>query len=344
MRFLPKVLIALSICVSAFVSMAQASVFPTPKQMHLPEDTVRYSTAKNATVIAILNNSDQISLMNYLTGEELSRFQVQKNDLSHPEYLEVSPDGQLVAIVNFWGPHVVVYDAKSGSRLYQFSYWGISDTPLIRFSNDGAFAAIADPWIANGAFFNVVEARTGKVLQKLGYKEGEEGFKDLQFTTRDNKPSLISLSDRACQLSIWDLTTGEEKKLAQTCVKNIRLVDDKGLYAEGDFNVVTFYNMLTAQKVSRITNTYQPPQSKLPTWASIQSYDLNDGAIFYLGAGPDLQGTYLRSFEIATAALRFEYDVTSLGARSIKIVKADGHSYLVMSNPKALYFVDLSTL
>lgn len=339
-----RVIIALALSL-ALSSVGRSATLPLQKRFDLPADKVASDLAKEAPLVVVLHKTNQISISNYLDGQELSRFPIAKDDLSHPEYVRISPSGDLIAIVNYWSPHVIVYDGKTGARLYQVEYWGVSDSPRIEFSKDGRFAIIGDPWIVDGAQFSVVEAKTGKLVTRTGYAKGrgEEGFYGLRFVETEGSLSVLSLSMDRCQLSLWDLTSGTEKSLYRSCGRTLKVNSDSGLFAKIDNNGIDVFNLAT-NKVTRIVNHYAPPKSQKPTWGDVLDFDFFGTSVLFLGAGPDLVGTYLRAFDLTTGDLRFEYEVTETNVKQLNVLHQGDQNYLVLTQWGSIYVLDLSTI
>jgi WD40 repeat protein len=339
-----KLTLLIFLFVSSFTS---AALLPIDKQIKIPENALLTEISNSDSLIVVLERTGVLRIINYLTDVEVNHFQIITSDLPEPVTMKLSPDGKLLAIVNYRSPQVVIYDITTGNRLYfvRFDY-ASGSLPGVLFSPSGEYLAISDPFIVDGAFIQVYEAHSGKKMALLGYDKnsGEEGFRSFDFISRDGRVDFLTLSYNACQLSIWDINSGSESRLVGTCANSIRVVNNAGLYVIADHQSLSFYNIVTGKKISSIWNIYKPPESEVLSYGDIYAYTFFDDKIVYLGDGPDLNGIRLRAFDTKTEIQIFQYELSNDSNKFMRLISLNEKKYLVTSKPGFINLTDLSKL
>ncbi|MCA9158080.1 MAG: WD40 repeat domain-containing protein, partial [Planctomycetales bacterium] len=146
------------------------------------------------------------------TGELVSRFRAEMDDLNFARRIAASDDGRRVAVVSL-RDGISFWDTTSGQRLpVKFN---IPDNITSRrrvmgidISSDGSRLAYG---VLNGApsYAAILDTSTGQQLWHSGRQDGR--VHTVQFSGDDKWLASTAAREQATQLSIWDVNTGKEK-------------------------------------------------------------------------------------------------------------------------------------
>jgi serine/threonine protein kinase len=208
------------------------------------------------------------------TGELISRFRAEMDDLNFARRIAASNDGRRVAVVSL-RDGISYWDTTSGQRLpVKFN---IPDNITSRrrvmgidISADGSRLAYG---VLNGAssYAAILDTSTGQQLWNSGRQDGR--VHTVQFSGDDKWLASTAAREQATQLSLWDVNTGKEKlrwlyklKTPHEHADRVKFLsfsgDDSRILLAGSFMPVVVWRIKSASP-PRPEPTEPPPASEI---------------------------------------------------------------------------------
>ena len=160
-----------------------------------------------AAIVLVMTTSSIFGQQTSVTSQVRPELVLQTGVTSPASIVAFSPDGRLLASMNFFGGAIKLWEVASGHELYTIN---LGERSAITSSMNSAFAFTPDGnsivSVAAGAIKHW-DASTGKLIRSLTINEGRDfGLA----TISQDCQRAATLSDSRLALKVWDANTGQQ--------------------------------------------------------------------------------------------------------------------------------------
>ncbi|HTU93815.1 MAG TPA: WD40 repeat domain-containing protein [Gemmataceae bacterium] len=188
------------------------------------------------------------------TGKEIRKIPLPPNPSTTPGAIVFSPDGKLLAVEDFKGETVWLYDAATGKQLSTVEEMGTSRygaSESLAFSPDGRLLAAA-----GGTKIHLAEVPSGRQLLRINLpKESNATAIAISADGRTLAvPSHVVSGNQT--ITLWESASGKER-LVLPCpggqVNNVAFSPDGRLLAAGGYDSIVFvWDMIAGKQMARL--------------------------------------------------------------------------------------------